>query len=51
MNESVEDLIMEMEAIKKTQPEGILETEHQEKRPGTTGTNTINRIPEMKERI
>ena len=36
MNKTVQDLKMEIEAIKKTQTEGILEMENLGKRTGTT---------------
>jgi hypothetical protein len=49
MNKTVQDLKMEIEAIKKTQTEGTLETENIGKRTVTTETSINNRIQEMKE--
>jgi hypothetical protein len=43
MNKMVQDLKMEIEAIKKTQTEGILEMENLEKRTGTTDTSITTR--------
>ena len=51
MNKASQDLKREIEAIKKTQTEAILEMENLGKRIGTTGTNITNRIQEMDERI
>ena len=51
MNKTVQDMKMEIEAIKKTQTEGILEMENLGKRIGTTDTNMANRIQERKKRI
>jgi hypothetical protein len=51
MNEIVQDLKMKIEAIKKTQTEGILEMENLGKGTGTTDTSITNRIQEMGERI
>ena len=42
---------MEIEAIKKTQTEGILEKEDIGKLTGTTNKNIVNRIQEMDERL
>ena len=47
----VQDLKIEIEAIKKTYTEGILEMENLGKRTGTTDTSITNRIQEMEERI
>jgi predicted nucleic acid-binding Zn-ribbon protein len=47
MNKIVQDLKIEVEAIKKTQSEGILEMENL----GTTELSITNRIQEMEERI
>ena len=44
MNKTVQDLKMEIEAIKKTQTEGILEMESQGKRMETIDANNTNRI-------
>jgi restriction endonuclease len=51
MNKIVQDLKLEIEAIKKIQPEGILEIENLGKRTGTTDTNITNRVQEMEERL
>ena len=45
------DLKVEIEAIKKTQTNGILEMENLGKRTGPTDANITNRIQKMKERI
>ena len=50
MNKTVQDLKMEIEAIKKTQTEEILEMENLGKITGTTDVST-NWIKEMEERI
>lgn len=39
MNAIIQDLIIEIEPIKKTQNEGMLEKENIGKRTGTPGTN------------
>jgi hypothetical protein len=44
MNKVVQDLKMEIEAIKKTQSEGILEMENLGMRRGNTGVRITNRI-------
>ena len=49
-NKTFQDLKMEIEAIKKTQTEGILEMENLVKRTETIDTSITNRIQEMKER-
>jgi len=46
----VQDLKVEIEAIKKAQTEGILETENVEKRTGTIDAIITNRIEKMEER-
>ena len=51
MNKTVQNLKREMEAIKKTQIETILEMENLGKRTGTTDVSITNRIQEMEERI
>jgi hypothetical protein len=51
MNKIVQDLKMEIEAIKKTQTEGILEMVNLGKRTGTTEARITNRTQEMEERI
>ena len=45
------DLKVEIEAIKKTQTEGILEIENVGQRTGTTDTRITNGVQEMEERI
>lgn len=50
-NKTVKDLKLETESIKKTQTEGILETENFGIWTGTTETSFINRIQQMEERI
>jgi chromosome segregation ATPase len=47
MNKMAQDLKMEIEAIKKTQMEAILEFENLGKRTRTTDTSITNRIQEM----
>ena len=51
MNKSAQDLKVEIEAIKKTQTEGILEMENLGKRIGTADLSIISRLQEMEERI
>jgi len=51
INKIVQDLKMEIETIKKTQTEAILEIENLGKRRGTTDASITNRIQEMEERI
>jgi predicted RNase H-like nuclease (RuvC/YqgF family) len=51
MKKTVQELKAEIEAIKKTQTEVILEMENLGKRTGTTDTNITKRIQEMEERI
>ena len=46
INKSVQELKIEIEAIKKTQAEGILEMENLGKRTGARETSTTNRIQE-----
>ena len=43
----VQDLKMEIEVIKKTQTEGVMETENQGKRTGTTEASSNIRIQEI----
>ena len=47
----VQDLKTEIETIKKTQTEEILEMENLSKWSGTTDASTTNRIQETEERI
>jgi hypothetical protein len=51
MNKCVQNIKMEIEAIKKTQTEGILEIENLGKRTGTTDASITSRIQEMEDRI
>ena len=51
MNKTVQDLKMEIEAIMKTQSDGILEMESQGKRTRWKLTSITNRVQEMEERI
>ena len=49
MKETVQDLKIEIEVIKKTQTERTLEMENLGKRTGTTETSITNRIQEIEE--
>ena len=49
--ETVQDLKIEMEAMKKTQTEGPLDMENLGKRTGTTETSITNRKQDIEERI
>lgn len=49
--QTVQDLKTEIETIKKTQMEGMLEIEKLGKRPGTTDASITDRIQEIEERI
>jgi hypothetical protein len=49
LNRVVQELKMEMEAIKKTQTEASLEMKNLGKRSGTTGASINNRIQELEE--
>ena len=51
MNKTVQDLKMEIEAIKKTQTEGILEMENLGKETETTEESITHIIQDMAERI
>ena len=51
MKQAVQDLKSEIEAIKKTQTEGILDMENLGKWAGTTEISITNRIQEKEERI
>ena len=51
MKETIQDLKTEIETIKKTETEGILEMENMGKWSGTTNASINNRIQEMEERI
>ena len=46
-----QDLKIEIEAIKKTQTEGIQEIENLGEQTGTTDASISNRIQQMEERI
>jgi hypothetical protein len=48
MNTTVQDLKIEIEAIKRTQTEGILEMENLKKRTGTIGAIITNRYKSWK---
>ena len=45
--QTVQDLKTEVETIKKTQTERILEMENLGKRTGATESRIVNRIPEL----
>ena len=47
----IQDLNIEIQAIKKTETKGILEMKNLGKWSATTNTNTNNRIQEIEERI
>ena len=49
--QTVQNLKTKIEAIKKTQTEGILEMENLDKWTGTTEASITNRLQEIKERI
>ena len=49
MNETVQDLKMELESKKNTQMEGIQEIDNLEKRINTSNASITNRIQEMEE--
>jgi predicted transcriptional regulator len=51
MNKSAQDLKVEIEAIKKTQTEGILEMKNLGKRTETTDASITKRMQEMEENI
>ena len=51
IKETIQDLKTEIETIKKTQAEGIIETEIMRKRSGTTHASLKSRTQEMEERI
>jgi hypothetical protein len=51
INKTLQDLKVEIGAIKKTQTGGILGMENLGKRTGTTDTSITNRIQEMEDRI
>nr|AAL79523.1 age-related protein [Mus musculus] len=51
INKIVQVLKVEIQAIKKTQNEGILEMKNLGKRPGTTNASITSRTQEMEERI
>jgi cell fate (sporulation/competence/biofilm development) regulator YmcA (YheA/YmcA/DUF963 family) len=50
-NKTIQDLKMEVETMKKTQRETILEIEILGKKSGTKDVSISNRIQEMEERI
>ena len=51
MNKTIQDLKTEVETIKKTQRETVLEIETLGKKSGTIDVNISNRIQEMEERF
>jgi chromosome segregation ATPase len=51
LNKTIQDLKMEVDTIKKTQSEAMLEIETLGKKSGTMDTSFSNRIQEMEERI
>jgi predicted nucleic acid-binding Zn-ribbon protein len=51
MNKTIQDLKREVDTIKKTQSEAMLEMENLGKKSGTIDTSVTNRIHEMEERI
>ena len=51
MNKIIQDLKMEIETIKKSQRETILELENLGKRSGVIDASITNRIQEIEERI
>jgi hypothetical protein len=51
LNKTTWDLKMEIETIKKSQRETILEIENLRKRPGVIDASITNRIQEIEERI
>jgi cell fate (sporulation/competence/biofilm development) regulator YmcA (YheA/YmcA/DUF963 family) len=51
MNKTVQDLKREIEEIKKTQTEAVLEMKNLGKRTGTTDVSITNIIQEMEERL
>jgi predicted nucleic acid-binding Zn-ribbon protein len=51
LNKTIQDLKREVETIKKTQGEAMLEIENLGKKSGTIDVSISNRIQEMEERI
>ena len=51
MNKTIQDLKMEVETVKKSQRETILEIETLEKKSGAIDESITNRIQEIEERI
>jgi predicted nucleic acid-binding Zn-ribbon protein len=51
LNKTIQDLKKEVDTIKKTQSEAMLEIETLGKKSGTIVASTSNRIQEMEERI
>jgi uncharacterized coiled-coil protein SlyX len=51
LNKTVQDFKMEIEAMKKTQTNEILEMKNLGNRTGTTDASITNRIQDMEERI
>jgi predicted nucleic acid-binding Zn-ribbon protein len=51
LNKSIQDIIVKVEKIKKTQMEANLDMENLEKRPGITDLRITNRMKEIEERL
>jgi predicted nucleic acid-binding Zn-ribbon protein len=51
LNKTIQDIKMEVETIKKTQSETILDLENLGKKSGTIDASISNRIQKMEERI
>jgi predicted nucleic acid-binding Zn-ribbon protein len=51
LNKTIQDLKREVDTIKKTQSEAMLEIEKLGKKSGTIDTSITNRIKEMEDRI
>jgi predicted nucleic acid-binding Zn-ribbon protein len=51
LNKTIQDLKREVDTIKKTQSEAMLEIENLGKKSGTMDASISNRIQEMEERI
>jgi predicted nucleic acid-binding Zn-ribbon protein len=51
LNKNIQDLKMEVETIRKSQRETILELENLGKKSGAIDVSIINRIQEIEERI
>jgi predicted nucleic acid-binding Zn-ribbon protein len=51
LNKTIQDIKREVDTIRKTQSEAMLEIETLGKKSGTTNASISNRIQEMEERI